>query len=265
MNNTVEILAGVADQLQYRVYHDSKALGIAAAEFVSETLKRTLRKKDQAHLILATGASQFEFLEALKKTDGINWSRITVFHLDEYIGLDEQHPASFRRYLRERILDAVKPAQIHFIAGDGEDINGEIELYTQHLGAIDIDLACIGIGENGHIAFNDPPVADFDDPSWVKIVELDHACRMQQVGEGWFNGLPDVPTHALTLTIPAIMRSKTISCVVPDARKAEAVRKTLTGPVSTMCPASILRTHGDCWLWLDRESGEFGKRGSGEK
>jgi len=226
-------------------------MGTAAAQFVAKKLISTINENGTANLILATGASQFSFLEALKHYDGINWSQVTVFHLDEYIGLSDKHPASFRRYLQERILEAVKPGQVHYINGDFVPIADEIKRYSDLLENKETDLACIGIGENGHIAFNDPPVADFNDPLLIKKVELDQACRMQQVGEGWFKGIEDVPTHALTLTIPAIMKSKTISCVVPDERKAWAVKNTLEGPISTSCPASILRTHSYCHLFLD--------------
>ena len=232
-------------------------MGQAAATFVAATLSSCIRIKGQATLILATGASQFTFLDSLKLEMDIDWSKITVFHLDEYIGIPETHPASFRKYLKERILDDVKPKKVHFIQGDATPVEDEIARYERLLKAIDIDIACIGIGENGHIAFNDPPVADFEDPMLIKPVELDPTCRQQQVGEGWFPKLSDVPTHALTLTIPAILRSKTISCVVPDERKAVAVKNMLHGPISTHCPASILRTHSDFTLFLDHAAAKL--------
>ena len=200
---------------------------------------------------LATGASQFTFIDAFKKDTSLDWSCISVFHLDDYKGMPEDHPASFRRYLRERILDEVKPGAVYFLEGDAKDVDRELERYEELLRSHPIDVACIGIGENGHIAFNDPHVADFEDRYWVKIVELDEDCRRQQYGEGWFESLDDVPRSALTLTIPAILGSKTISCAVPDSRKANAVYNTLYGPISTDCPASILRTHSDATLFLD--------------
>ncbi len=248
MTRTLEI-----DQLKISVYDDPKSLGAAAAGFVADTLNKTIKEKGFANLILATGASQFTFLEALKKIE-IDWQKITVFHLDEYRGISDQHPASFRKYLKERILDEVAPKKIFFLHGDAEDLEKEMENYSEQLKNHPIDMACIGIGENGHIAFNDPPVANFNDPKWVKVVELDEDCKKQQLGEGWFPTLDDVPKQALSLTIPAIMACKTISCVVPDARKANAVYNTLYDVISTRCPASILRTHSDIRLFLDQAS-----------
>lgn len=241
------------DNLNISVYQDSKVMGVAAADFVTKTLNETIVNKGNANLILATGASQFSFLEALKEKE-IDWQRITVFHLDEYKGISDEHPASFRKYLKERILDDVAPKKIHFLNGDAEHLENEITRYSQLLKNHPIDLACIGIGENGHIAFNDPPVADFNDPKLVKIVTLDDDCRNQQLGEGWFTTFDEVPKEALSLTIPAIMSSKTISCVVPDTRKANAVFNTLYAEISTKCPATILRTHLNTRMFLDEAS-----------
>ncbi|WP_149303808.1 glucosamine-6-phosphate deaminase [Pareuzebyella sediminis] len=243
------------DKLYVSIYEDPKTLGTAAADFVEDKLREAIAAKGFAHLILATGASQFSFLEALK-TRTIDWQKITVFHLDEYKGISALHPASFRKYLKDRILDAVSPKKIYFLNGDAEDLEQEMQRYTSALEQQDIDIACIGIGENGHIAFNDPPVADFNDSKWVKIVDLDEACRNQQLGEGWFPTLADVPKQALTLTIPAIMRCKAISCVVPDARKAKAVHDTLYNEIDTACPATILRTHPQTRLFLDKASAQ---------
>jgi len=241
------------NKLNVRIYDDNHELGWAASEFVVRKLQNAVLEKGSANLILATGASQFSFLEELKKRD-IEWGKITVFHLDEYKGLPDSHPASFRKYLKDRILDLVQPSEVFLIPGDAENLDQEIERYEELLRNHPVDVACIGIGENGHIAFNDPPVADFDDPRLVKVVELDEACRNQQLGEGWFPTYDDVPKEAVTLTIPAIMSCKTISCVVPDNRKSKAVFDTLNGPRSTSCPASILRDHNDTVLFLDRES-----------
>ncbi|WP_149274296.1 glucosamine-6-phosphate deaminase [Pareuzebyella sediminis] len=243
------------DKLYVSIYEDPKTLGTAAADFVEDKLREAIAAKGFAHLILATGASQFSFLEALK-TRTIDWQKITVFHLDEYKGISALHPASFRKYLKDRILDAVSPKKIYFLNGDAEDLEQEMQRYTSALEQQYIDIACIGIGENGHIAFNDPPVADFNDSKWVKIVDLDEACRNQQLGEGWFPTLADVPKQALTLTIPAIMRCKAISCVVPDARKAKAVHDTLYNEIDTACPATILRTHPQTRLFLDKASAQ---------
>jgi len=238
------------ENLHVEVFHEVDQMGLAAADHVEKKLLDAIQLKGKANLILATGASQFSFLKALQQKD-IDWQKIVVFHLDEYTGLSSSHPASFRRYLKERILDAVVPKQIYFLNGDNEDIDGEIFRYSEALKNHPIDVACIGIGENGHIAFNDPPVADFNDPQLVKLVELDGVCRNQQLGEGWFATLEEVPKEALTLTIPAIMNCKSISCVVPERRKAEAVYNTLYGEINTQCPASILRKHADTTLFLD--------------
>ena len=247
------------DKLNVAIYDEPISMGKASADFVEERLTEAIEQNGTANLILATGASQFSFLEALKERE-IDWQHITVFHLDEYKGISDQHPASFRKYLKERILDEVMPKKIFFLNGDAKDLEEEMETYSIALRAHPIDLACIGIGENGHIAFNDPHVADFNDPKLVKLVNLDDACRNQQLGEGWFATFEDVPEQALTLTITAIMRCKAISCVVPDERKANAVYNTLYGKVSTNCPASILRTHTNAKLFLDNSSASMIQR-----
>ena len=242
------------DSLAVQVYNTKETMGEAAAEFVAGNIQSVLEEKEQVNLMLATGASQFAFLDAYKRIDFVDWSRITTFHLDEYIGIRSDHKASFRKYLHERIIDEVQPKEAYFLNGDAPDIAEEIKRYEQLLKSNPIDVACIGIGENGHIAFNDPPIADFEDPHLVKVVQLDNKSRQQQVGEGWFDSIDDVPRQALSLTIPAIMQSNVISCVVPDIRKAGAVYDALYGPVSTDCPASILRTHPNAVLFLDRNS-----------
>lgn len=241
------------DKLLVQTYGTLEQLGAGAADLVDAHLRSALSKRGKANLVLATGASQLSFLDALKERD-ISWSDITVFHLDEYTELSEDHPASFRRYLRERILDEVGPGVVHLIDASAADLDAEIRRYENLLESHPMDVACIGIGENGHIAFNDPPVADFDDPRLVKEVELDEACRMQQVNEGWFPSLKETPPRAVTLTIPAVMSSSVISCVVPGERKAEAVDRALNGPISTACPASVLRRHGNATLFLDSDS-----------
>ena len=232
------------------VLPDTFKLGENAAIFVADTIRRVVSQKGHANVIFATGASQFNFINYLISIGGVPWDKVTAYHLDEYVGLSggEEHPASFRKYLKERLFDKLQPTvrKVHYL--NPENYEG----YEQLLKGVEIDLACIGIGENGHIAFNDPPVANFNDPKLVKIVELDEKCRLQQVGEGWFKSLQDAPSHAITLTVPAIMRSKIISCVVPDERKATAVNDALTGEITTQCPASILRNHENCIMWLDR-------------
>jgi glucosamine-6-phosphate deaminase len=241
------------DHLNVRIFSNKDEMGKAAAVSVAKKLKEAVAEKGFANLILATGASQFQFLEHLQQQI-IDWKKITVFHLDEYKGMPVTHPASFRKYLKERILDKVQPKQVHYLNGDAADAEAEVLRYENLLKEHPVDIACIGIGENGHIAFNDPPVADFNDQKLVKVVELDEACRKQQLGEGWFPTFDDVPTHALSLTIPAIMGCKAISCVVPDERKADAVFNTLNAEISTACPATILRTHADTVLYLDEGS-----------
>ncbi len=238
------------------IHADKDSLGAAAAEFVAGRLREAITARGSARLILATGASQYEFLAALREQGAIAWPRVTVFHLDEYLGMDDRHPASFRRYLRERVFDHLPFGQVHLLAGDAADPAAECARYAALLDEAPVDVACIGIGENGHLAFNDPP-ADFETPARVHIVLLDEACRRQQVGEGHFATMADVPTRALSLTIPAILDARTISCVVPDRRKAEAVRCTLAGPITPACPASALRTHADVRLYLDQESAEL--------
>jgi glucosamine-6-phosphate deaminase len=239
--------------IDVQIFADKCALGAAAAGFVAGQLGRAIVARGEAAVVFATGASQYEFLDALREVGGVDWPRITAFHLDEYLGLPAHHPASFRRYLRERLFDDLPFGAIHLIEGDGADPAGECRRYGGLLARHEIDLACIGIGENGHLAFNDPP-ADFHAPELVHVVSLDAACRRQQVGEGHFAAIEDVPGQALSLSIPAIMSARTISCVVPDARKAEAVRCALEGEVSPRCPASVLRRHGDCHLFLDVHS-----------
>jgi len=235
------------------IHSDNRALGKAAAQEVAQKIVLLLQEKEEVRLILATGTSQFSFLEALQK-EAIDWQRITVFHLDEYVGLSDQHPASFRHYLYQRILKNVQPKTVHYLAGDAKNLDQICRTYAEKLQQDVIDIACIGIGENGHLAFNDPPVAQFDDPVWVKRVTLDEHCRQQQFDEGWFPSLERVPKEALTLTLPAIMAADYISCVVPEKRKATAVYNALNGPLSTSCPASILRNHPKVVLHLDEES-----------
>ena len=239
------------------------ALGQSAAAYAAEGLRQALAARGSANLIVATGASQFEMLQALTAADGIDWHKVTAFHLDEYIGLPVTHPASFRAYLRTRFVAAL-PSHIgafHEVNGENPDPAAEClrlgDLIAQH----PIDVACIGIGENGHLAFNDPP-ADFDTKDAYLVVTLDEACRKQQLGEGWFPTLADVPKRAISMSIPQILKSARIVCTVPDERKAVAVKGALEGPLSPLCPASVLRTHADCQLFLDRGSASLLKHGS---
>lgn len=239
------------EKLQLKIYETVDSLGDDAAAMIEHALRDAIEKKDTANLILATGASQFTFLKKLKKAN-IAWDKVVVFHLDEYVGMSESHPASFRKYLKERILNDVKPKEAHFLNGDEPDAGQEAMRYENLLRDHEIDIACVGIGENGHIAFNDPDVADFDDPKLVKVADLDEACKKQQLGEGWFASLNEVPDQALSLTIPAIMRCQSLCCVVPGTRKAKIMKDTLTKDISTECPATILREHDHAVVFLDK-------------
>lgn len=244
------VTAFTADRLTVEIHPDKIGLSRAAADFVAGYIRRAIAARGSARVIFATGASQYEFLDALCAEPAIDWSRVTAFHLDEYVGIDPTHPASFRRYLQERLFSRLPFAAVHLLHGDAADPHAECLRYAGLLAAAPVDLACVGIGENGHLAFNDPP-ADFTTPALVHVVQLDEACRRQQVGEGHFPDLAAVPPQALSLTVPAILAATAISCVVPDARKAQAVRDTLEGPIDPACPASALRRHPDCRLFLD--------------
>jgi glucosamine-6-phosphate deaminase len=240
--------------LTVRVHPDQVALGAAAADDAARVINDAIGARGSASIMFASGNSQLSFLEALTGHTDVDWSRVVGFHLDEYCGLPAEHAASFRRYMRERIIDVVHPRVFHEIRGDARDPEGECDRYAALLREHALDLCCLGIGENGHLAFNDPPVADFDDPRDVKVVELDDACRRQQVGEGHFPSLDAVPGKAITVTIPALLRSGAVLAIVPEARKREPVRRALTGPIETACPASILRTRSNVTLHLDADS-----------
>jgi glucosamine-6-phosphate deaminase len=227
----------------------------AAAAHAADALRACLRAHDTARVIAATGASQIEFLEALTATAGIEWSRVEMFHLDEYVGLPVTHPASFRRYLLDRLIDKVGVGRYHLL--DGEADPGQVaEQAGDALAARPVDIAFVGVGENGHLAFNDPP-ADFATERPYLIVTLDDACRRQQVGEGWFASIEHVPAQAISMSVRQILKSTEIIAVVPDARKANAVKDCVEGPVSPMAPASILQTHGNTTLYLDEDSAAF--------
>ncbi len=244
-----------AQGIDVYAFYDGDTLGAAAAEFAAERLRQAISRRGKANLILATGASQYRFLDSLRVVQGVDWTNVAAFHLDEYLGISAQHPASFRRYLCERMFDHLPFGAVHLLDGDTPDPEQECRRYASLLAGrtIDVACACIGIGENGHLAFNDPP-ADFDTPNLVHVVMLDEACRRQQVGEGHFATIQDVPQQALSLSIPAILSARAISCVVPDQRKAQAVCCALEGPLSPDCPASALRLHQNCRLYLDFDS-----------
>ncbi len=239
-------------QTKIEVLADKYALGQAAADHAARSLRRTLGTQGIARVVAATGASQFEFLDALTGAPGIDWSRVEVFHLDEYVGLPSTHPASFRKYLFERLIHKVGITRYYMLDGDG-DPKGSVTKIGTELQSKPVDILFAGIGENGHLAFNDPP-ADFQIADPYLIVDLDEACRQQQVNEGWFPELTDVPKKAISMSVRQIMRSKEIIVVVPDTRKAPAVKASLEGQISPMMPASILRNHPNTTVYLDTDS-----------
>lgn len=238
--------------MNIHIFDDSHSLGRAAAADAAQAISEAVAARGRARIIAATGASQFHFLEQLTSLPGIPWPQVEMFHLDEYLGLPDTHPASFRRYLRERLIDKVPLGQVHLL--DGEADPDVVRRTTgKAIAANPIDVAFVGVGENGHLAFNDPP-ADFETRDPYLVVNLDEACRRQQVGEGWFASLEDVPGRALSMSVQQILASRRILCIVPDQRKADAVRNALQGPVTPDVPASILQTHPDTSVYLDRAS-----------
>jgi glucosamine-6-phosphate deaminase len=242
-----------ADSLQVIISSTRAEMGQRAGEHAAHAIEEAIKKHGEARIILASAPSQNETLATLRKA-AIDWSRVTIFHMDEYLGLPEDHPQTFRTYQRTHVLPFAKHAAFYGIAGESKDPATECARYGELLAEGPIHVCCLGVGENGHLAFNDPPVADFDDPALVKVVELDRACRKQQVHDGCFPSLSEVPTHAITLTIPALMRAETLICSVPGPRKATAVRATVRGPIKTTCPASVLRRHSAATLYLDSAS-----------
>jgi glucosamine-6-phosphate deaminase len=242
------------DHLLVEVYASEMEMSESVAKITHQYLQNLLDKQDTVAILLATGNSQIRFLEALIALEGIDWSRIILFHLDEYLGITSDHPASFRRYLRERVEEKVCPQQFYYIAGDTLQPIAECDRYTRLLENQPIDLCFLGIGENGHLAFNDPAVADFQDPAKVKLVKLDDVNRQQQVNTAYFANLADVPQYAFTVTIPMICTAKKIICLAPATRKAQVVKTLLTGNITTNCPASILRQQPQATLFLDVNS-----------
>ncbi len=239
--------------MQVHIAPDNKKLGEAAGRAASAIIREAIKERGAANIILATGTSQFETLSELIRDKDIDWSKVVMFHLDEYIGLPVTHPASFRKYLTERFLAAVPPLKAaHLIDGEG-NIKEVCDQLGNLIQAHPIDVALVGIGENGHLAFNDPP-ADFETQLPYIVVELDAACRQQQLGEGWFTSIDEVPKRAISMSINQILKSKHIICSVPDKRKAEAVKNTFEQPVSNLYPASALRNHPNCTIYLDIDS-----------
>ena len=247
------VLTTSYDRLPVAVYESNQDMGLAAALDARDIINRAVAERGSANIILATGNSQLTFLHALRALEGIDWSKIEVFHMDEYVGIDPNHRASFPLFLREHILDAVGPRALYPVPGQAEDIEKACREYETLLRQHPADMVALGIGENGHIAFNDPP-AVFDDPVWVKVVGLVETARRQQVGEGHFDSLEEVPTHAITLTVPALLAAKAMLCIVPEERKAEAVRACMKEPISEDRPGSVLRQVRHARLYLDEDA-----------
>lgn len=239
--------------MEIRRFETKEEMAREAAARAAALLRETIASQGRAHVIAATGAAQFEFLEALTRVSGIDWAKTVFFHLDEYVGLPEAHPASFRRFLKERIVAKVHPGAFHFLEGDAADPRAEARRVGALLAAHPIDVAFVGIGENGHLAFNDPP-ADFETEEPYLVVSLDEACRRQQMGEGWFANLAEVPERAISMSIRQVLKSREILAVVPDERKARAVHDCLEGPVTPAHPSSILQRHPRTTIYLDHAS-----------
>lgn len=238
--------------MNLRVFPDKHALAKAAAIEAATAIGSAIRQRGRARIVAATGASQFEFLEQLTKIPGMDWKDVEMFHLDEYIGLPGDHPASFQSYLRQRLIDKVGITRYHFLNGEGDPAEAIAEVAAE-IRKAPIDVAFVGVGENGHLAFNDPP-ANFATEEAFIVVDLDDACRRQQLGEGWFETLDEVPRRAISMTIRQILQAKEILCIVPEARKAPAVGRCFGGEISSMAPASILRTHPNVFVYLDQDS-----------
>lgn len=239
-----------AGRLNVEVFTRREDMGQAAARDAAEHLRQCLQQQARVRIIFAAAPSQNEFLAHLAQAADIDWARVDAFHMDEYVGLPENSPALFSHYLTEHLFDIVRPGAVYKIPAAGEPVQNCAE-YARLLQQAPVDMVCLGIGENGHLAFNDPPVADFEDPLPMKIVELDAVCRQQQVNDGCFASLNDVPTHALTLTIPTLMAAARLFCMVPGKNKHQAIKQTLTAQQSAACPATVLRTHSACTLYTD--------------
>jgi len=254
MNNVDPIRTAQYERLPVAIYRNNEEMGQAAALDAREIISRAIAEKGEANIIVATGNSQLTFLQTLRGLEGIDWTKVNVFHMDEYVGIDPNHRASFPLFLRQHFVGFVNLKSFFPLPSQPEDIDRACRDYEALLREHSADMVALGWGENGHLAFNDPPYADFDDPVWVKVVELAEVSRRQQVGEGHFDSLDEVPTHAITLTIPALLAAKKVLCIVPEARKAEAARACLNEPVSEDRPGSILRQVGHARLYLDQES-----------
>ena len=255
----VPVRAFEVDRLRVRVYADRGAMGLAAARHLARALREAGDAASAAAagavgMVFASAPSQVEALAALTRELDVPWPAVTAFHLDEYVGLDDTHPRSFARFLREHVVEKVPLAAVHYLSTRGGDLEAAAQRYGERLRRVGVAVGCIGVGENGHIAFNEPNDTDFRDPRQVRVIELDLRSRQQQVNEGLFASVDEVPTHALTLTVPAILAARTIACVVPGDNKAAAVARMLTGPIGPESPASALREHPSATLFLYREA-----------
>jgi glucosamine-6-phosphate deaminase len=242
------------DNAVARIFPSPKDLGIAAAEAAASEIQRAIERRGSARILVATGNSQIDLVDSLAKHKDVSWKHVEVFHMDEYVGIEPQHPSSFHYWIQSRVESKIPVAKVNYINGKAKDLQVEIDRYASLLMAGPIDVGFVGFGENGHIAFNEPPIADFNDPAVARVVALDKASRLQQVREGHFKDVDSVPKLAITLTCSALFFSKTWICSVPELRKAEAVRGALEGPISTACPASLVRRHPSAFVFLDNDS-----------
>ena len=245
------------DKLNVYIYGSRSQMGNAAAAVIGSEIRGLIEKRGRAVVIFASAPSQNEFLSALVEAPGIDWSRVVAFHLDEYLGMDENAPQSFRKFLIDRLVDKVPLGEFHGLRGEADDGSAEARRYAQLLEVNPPDFAVLGIGENGHLAFIDPPFCNFEDPDAVKVVELDEICRNQQVNDGAFTTLAEVPANALSLTIPTLMALPKLFAIAPGPAKRQAIKGAIEGPVATSCPASILRRHADAHLFIDGVSAEL--------
>lgn len=262
MESTVPTQEGLsrtvrADQLNVYVYESRPKMGKAAAEVIASEIRQLIQQRGRAIVIFASAPSQNEFLANLVDAAGIDWTRVVAFHLDEYLGMDESAPQSFRRFLLDRLANKVPLGEFNGLRGDATDGQAEARRYAQLLKENPPDIGVLGIGENGHLAFIDPPFCDFNDPEDVKVVQLDEVCRNQQVNDGAFSSVDEVPRHALSLTIPTLMKRPKLFAIAPGPAKRQAIKNTVEGPIDTTCPASILRRHPDAHLFIDVDSAEF--------
>ena len=262
METTAQVHDGLqrnfrAGELNVYVYESRPKMGQAAAAVIAAEIRRAIQDRGKAVVILASAPSQNEFLASLAEAPDLDWSRVTAFHLDEYLGMDDQAPQSFRRFLIDRLISKVPLDQFHGLRGDAPDGAAEAKRYAELLKQNPPDLAVLGIGENGHLAFIDPPFCDFNDPEPVKVVQLDEICRNQQVNDGAFASLDEVPKDALSLTIPTLMARPKLFAIAPGPAKRHAIKNAVEGPISTSCPASILRTHPNAHLFIDVVAAEY--------